>query len=322
MLGWLLGIACAPPQARRGVVSSGEDGAAGTGGGPSPVAGNTGDDPIGTDAPMEVGRMDGANAVDTAPVVPAQDGAIDTATLPRDAAPSDLPADRALPADVIAPDVPPPNVMAGLMAWWKFDEGTGTSAADSSGSGNTGTLNGGATWLATGAPFPQSNSALSFDGNNDFVSLTRDLAPILGDTSTLAFWIRTNQPGNDVSRAAPGVTGVDDPNTLDDIVWGVLDAAGGIGVAAGNANGVRSEPMNDNQWHHIMLTRDAPLGQHRVYIDGILSHTASSAIGPRNTPFSALGRITNGASLRASLDDVRVWNRVLEVDAAAFLARR
>ena len=37
--------------------------------------------------------------------------------------------------------------------WWKFDEGSGTTAADSSGSGNVGTLQTGAAW-ATGLVGP------------------------------------------------------------------------------------------------------------------------------------------------------------------------
>jgi YD repeat-containing protein len=38
------------------------------------------------------------------------------------------------------------GVTNGLRAWWKFNEGTGTSAAESSGNGNTGTRTGGASW--------------------------------------------------------------------------------------------------------------------------------------------------------------------------------
>ena len=36
--------------------------------------------------------------------------------------------------------------ISGLVGWWNFDEGSGTSAADSSGNGNTGTTDGAPTW--------------------------------------------------------------------------------------------------------------------------------------------------------------------------------
>ena len=44
------------------------------------------------------------------------------------------------------------------VAWWKFDDGAGTTAADSSGNGYDGTVNGNATW-AEG----KHGSALAFE---------------------------------------------------------------------------------------------------------------------------------------------------------------
>lgn len=40
------------------------------------------------------------------------------------------------------------DITTGLVGHWKFDEGSGTKAADSSGSNNTGTLTNGPTWTA------------------------------------------------------------------------------------------------------------------------------------------------------------------------------
>ena len=52
---------------------------------------------------------------------------------------------------------------AGLVAAYTFAEGTGTTTADVSGNGNTGTLVGGTAWSAAG----RFGKALSFDGVND-----------------------------------------------------------------------------------------------------------------------------------------------------------
>ena len=38
------------------------------------------------------------------------------------------------------------DITTGLVGWWKFDEGSGTAAGDSSGNNNTGTLTNGPTW--------------------------------------------------------------------------------------------------------------------------------------------------------------------------------
>ena len=50
---------------------------------------------------------------------------------------------------------------ASLVAWWKLDDGSGTTAMDSSGNGNDGTVEGGAQWVAG-----QLGGALQFNGSD------------------------------------------------------------------------------------------------------------------------------------------------------------
>src|SRR3989338_8998500 len=64
----------------------------------------------------------------------------------------------------------PPNNL-GLVNYWSLNEGTGTVATDASGTGNTGTLTGGPTWV-TG----KYGSAVSFDGTDDYVAVS-DASP-------------------------------------------------------------------------------------------------------------------------------------------------
>lgn len=54
-----------------------------------------------------------------------------------------------------------------LVAWWTFDDMSGTTAADSSGNGHTGTLNGNPQWV-TG----YFGGALRFDGSGDYVEIS------------------------------------------------------------------------------------------------------------------------------------------------------
>ena len=51
---------------------------------------------------------------------------------------------------------------ADLIGYWTFDEGSGNVAADSSGNGNDGTLEGGPNWVSG-----QLGSALEFEGSDD-----------------------------------------------------------------------------------------------------------------------------------------------------------
>jgi hypothetical protein len=323
MGGSLLSVACGPRHVRHATITESE-----------------GDD-AGTDVVIVGGMGDEAGVSPPDTALPDQGSGGTGGTSPPDARHDLAPPDarsvdlggRDLPADLpgdprppdLAPDLPPPDVTPGpdfargLVAHWKFDEGTGTTTIDASGKENTGILTNGVMWTM-GAPFPMSGNALSFDGTDDFVALRQNLAPVLGNTATLAFWIRTTQKGDAVPHTAPGVTGVEEGNGSNDVFWGFLDANGGIGVAAGNGVGVHSDPINDDKWHHVALTRDSGNGRVEVFVEGKLVRTGSTVAGAKSTAFTSLGRITNAGSLRAVLDDMRVWDRVLAAPDISYLA--
>src|SRR5262245_12900004 len=61
----------------------------------------------------------------------------------------------------------PVDVTSGILGLWKLDEGVGEVAADSSGNGHHGTLEGGASW--TDGRF--GGAGLALDGNDDHVQI-------------------------------------------------------------------------------------------------------------------------------------------------------
>ncbi|GAF80965.1 unnamed protein product, partial [marine sediment metagenome] len=73
-----------------------------------------------------------------------------------------------------------PLLEPGLLAYWRFDEGSGFIAGDSSGNGKDGIIDG-ATWI-TG----KIGDALSFDGFDDWVDIPDDISP---EHITLEAWI-------------------------------------------------------------------------------------------------------------------------------------
>src|SRR3989344_1121080 len=77
------------------------------------------------------------------------------------------------------------DITSGLVGHWKFDEISGTTAADSSGNNNTGTLTNGPTW-ATG----KINNALSFDGTDDYINLGN--MNVSGSGITIAAWVKAD----------------------------------------------------------------------------------------------------------------------------------
>ena len=75
--------------------------------------------------------------------------------------------------------------LAGLVAAYSFDEGTGATANDSSGQANTATLNNGVAWVAG-----QHGKAASFDGVNDYITIPNSASTnISGSALTLSMWI-------------------------------------------------------------------------------------------------------------------------------------
>ncbi|MHC4158980.1 MAG: hypothetical protein ACYSSO_07855, partial [Planctomycetota bacterium] len=75
----------------------------------------------------------------------------------------------------------------GLIAHWKFDEGSGSTAYDSAGD-NDGTLVNGPVWT-TG----QIGGALSFDGVDDYVNISSFSMP--QDSFTIQMWIKKRGSG-------------------------------------------------------------------------------------------------------------------------------
>lgn len=199
-------------------------------------------------------------------------------------------------------------VLVGDVQGWPFNESVGIETFDII-AGNTGDIIG-ATWTPGVA-----GSALHFDGN-DHVLVNADLNAILGGTATIAFWLRTSQIGNNTQWLAPGVTGVEQSGTGNDIFWGWIDASGRLGFAAGNGAGIKTiSPINDDNWRYYAITRNSVTGFVEVYVNGILNSSGISSAGIMTTSFYSFGRIedTGGTPvyLNGALDEIRIFERVL-----------
>src|ERR1035437_6326332 len=85
----------------------------------------------------------------------------------------------------------PTNVVNGLVGWWKFDEGSGTTANDSSDSGFTGTINGGASYVSGRV----GTYALALDGSSAYVSFGTH-AGLQNQVFTYIAWVFVNNVNN------------------------------------------------------------------------------------------------------------------------------
>ncbi len=214
---------------------------------------------------------------------------------------------------------------SGLAGYWKLDENTGTSAADSSTNANTGTLAGSPAWGAG-----QIGSAVDFDGSNDGMSVTSPTAlniiPSAGDTVSIAFWYN--------SSVANGATATLYSRTNGGCEMLGLNIVGGVSTdslrfyyrdtsCAGIDNYTGASGVSKNIWHHVVSTYNPTSGVLIVYLDGVqvttTTNSASSSISYANTFY--VGRNSGGQYYDGLVDEFRVYERILSADEVAQLYR-
>ncbi|HEX5685906.1 MAG TPA: Ig-like domain-containing protein [Ideonella sp.] len=144
------------------------------------------------------------------------------------------------------------------------------------------------------------------------------VASVLGGTASVSLYLKSTQTGTSAPWTAPGIFGRDQTGGSDDVFWGWFDNTGrlnlSVGDVANNNPGTKSiNAINDGQWHHVVMTRDAATGAQAMYVDGVKTSSVgrTGAMGLKNR-FNMLGQIQgNSDFFRGTLADVRVFGRVL-----------
>ena len=192
-----------------------------------------------------------------------------------------------------------------LVGWWKFDEGTGDIAADSSGNGNDGTLNGPLEWTTEG----KIGGAMAFTGPYNFV-LVED-APSLNMTQeiTIAAWINPSWTGNNrILQKSSG--GGDNQYRL------IKEGGNNIRVHLPPAPNfeITGNIPPQGEWTHLAATYDHSMI--RVYYDGVVvGETAfSDNLGVSDGQLfigNKWAQAPAGDEFNGIMDDVRIYNRAL-----------
>ncbi|MEP7243584.1 MAG: LamG-like jellyroll fold domain-containing protein [Gammaproteobacteria bacterium] len=229
--------------------------------------------------------------------------------------------DRVLSAaeiQALADSTPPTSpVGPAPVGYWKFDEGAGTTAQDSSGNGNHCTLSPAPAW-ATG----KLSGALSFDGVDDTVSCGS--GSTLGALSqiSVAAWVNLASTGEGgLGRILQKGTGGNPAAGWRLVTSGTRQLEFAVDYSGGDidrVSAINAVPLGT--WANVAATwngTSAGTGV-RLYVNGVeLSYrdAGDSGIGTRGNDTATLLRIGNtstGASTaKGKIDDVRVYNRVL-----------
>jgi hypothetical protein len=194
-----------------------------------------------------------------------------------------------------------------LVAAYAFDEGSGTTTVDSSGNGNTGTLNG-ATWIFPG----KHGGALSFSGA-DIVSVDESGSLDLTNGLTLEAWVFPTAVGPTWCTVVTKETAT----TLD---YGLFCEPTGQPSVYLNTGDVWLQsvqaalPLPVNTWSYLAATYDQQMI--RLYLNGseITNAPCTSSIIPSTEGLHMGGNTIWGEYFTGLIDEVRIHSRALRSD--------
>ncbi len=219
-----------------------------------------------------------------------------------------------------AADSPPPTTPPadGLRAHWKFDEGAGSTVADATGNGATGTLTNGALWT-TG----RANGAASFDGSNDFAAVPS--IDVTGSALTIAGWVRFSSfPSQSDQRIVAKANG-----SAESAHWWMLGQINNgsqrlrFRLKTGSTTTTlvaSSGNLAANTWYHVAAVYDG--AAMRLYLNGtqVGSTAKTGTLATSSSVPVSIGRNPDSYGyFSGALDDLRIYQRALSAAELAAL---
>ena len=239
------------------------------------------------------------------------------------------------------------NLMTGIVGLWHLDEAAGTSGTgsvkDTSGQTNNGTP----TSVTLGAS-GKFNTAATFNGTSSNIALGTPSSLAFGTTTsfTASAWFKTTATSGRIVGNGPGgysTTG-----------WGmILNGSTGVAILLGANTGVNTDSVsiytspttNDGNWHLVTATFNQSTKKIIAYIDGLqsaitLQSSTCGSITANVVDYSACTKVTanydsgGGTSanigshntssgyFNGSIDEVAVWNKVLNATEVKQLYQR
>ncbi|HUW17709.1 MAG TPA: LamG-like jellyroll fold domain-containing protein [Sedimentisphaerales bacterium] len=210
-----------------------------------------------------------------------------------------------------------------LVAWWKFDETSGTKVADSAGSGYDGTvIEGKPIWDPNG----KYGGCLDFDETYG-ISIPKEVFGSVNKAITISVWVNgdKDQPAhsNVILQAGVGERGKPYLVTVQ-TNW---QDSGEVRfkTGRGNRDGVRFNAAAEEwagRWNHYAFVKDGDKGFQRIYLNGTLVAEEKGTKAPMSGVGAARIGIAPdrfGDQYIGKLDDLRIYNYALSEQEIAAL---
>ena len=164
----------------------------------------------------------------------------------------------------------------------------------------------GATYGGTGT----NGSSLSFDGTNDYGNIgTSPMTTIGTGDFGISFWIKTD---DFAGGGAPCIMGSYDASSAGGAHWQLYESGGAIKLSDGSTTITTSiTGIEDNAWHHIVLTRSGSTVT--AYKDGssVSTHTYAVDFPSPSTYLRIAQRGDGNQFCDVELDEMSFWSRTL-----------
>lgn len=189
---------------------------------------------------------------------------------------------------------------AGLVLAMGFEEGSGTTTSDASGTGNNGTLTG-TSWITTG----RFGKALSFNGSSARVTVPDSASLDLTTGMTLEAWVNPATLGGWRDVVFKSV----------DMYYLMVSSGQSDAPATGgtycSSPLLGTTPVPLNSWSHLAATYDGAAV--RLYVNGVqvASRAQTGLINVSTASLTIGGDTTFGQYFQGLIDEVRVYNRAL-----------
>ncbi|MDG0809794.1 LamG domain-containing protein [Cohnella rhizosphaerae] len=201
---------------------------------------------------------------------------------------------------------------------WTFDEKTGNTSVESSGSGSPAQLKNGAEIIPGGV----AGNALSLDGVDDYAEI--DSAALNGkEQFTISLWVNmTRLP--QLNYSLIGKEGGDTDNAFRLTI--LPSGAGHFVMRTPESNWYSTVaafdwPLQPNRWHQVAMTYDGKNA--RVYVDGEEEGMSGEIRGGLMTVANPIRlgyqSATNIEYAQADMDELRLYDRALTGDQVAKL---
>ncbi|MEV0268075.1 beta-L-arabinofuranosidase domain-containing protein [Hamadaea sp. NPDC050747] len=203
-----------------------------------------------------------------------------------------------------------------FVAWYKFDEASGTSAADATGNGKTATLSGGTAWV-TG----RSGNAVDLNGSTGYVTLPSGILAGAAAT-TIATWVRIDTLST-WSRlfdfgSSTSVNMFLTPRSSSGTARFAITTSGSGGEQRINAPAA----LPTGAWTHVAVTLNGAVGI--LYVNGAeVARSTGLTLTPASLGSTTANRIGRSQYadpyLDGAVDGLRLYSRALSASEIAAL---